>query len=496
MISTADVKAEVRRRVISELKRRGHDVFVSAVRWLILASLHEKQSGVWAAIQAGVRYIALCCSRRAGKTNLVAKLIVLTLLDAGFNQAVFYVAPTLKIGKGLIWAELAKLVEDYELGWTLRENTGEIITQAGAHFFIVGLNKKGQVNVSRGFDAILFVTDETQEYEYLLAPTLAAVSPALSGHKGAFLAAGTPGYTPQGTWYDWCHEKDGFTRFGWTVLDNPKNPRPGQEVIDEEKTRRKWPDDHPELLREWYGLWVPDFRRLAVEYSEELNSIVALPEDYGTHWKHVIGIDYGYDDASAWVVIAANPYAREWYVVHAEAHPKLIGDAAVEITAGLVKRFKTTYAVCDYSGGGKSFYETFNAQYGAELGCTIRAARKMDKKGRIKFLNTELRTGRMKVLRPAADGLVTEYKTLQKDEDGEIITTELLRDDQFDASLYALVEVAPWKPKREPTEAERAEAELKRRMEHDAELRAAEERNRMARRAMADPITTLLGGRR
>jgi hypothetical protein len=486
------VKREIRRRVIAELKSRGAEVFTAAVRALILASLHDKQREIIAALAAGVRYIALCCSRRSGKTNLLAKLIVLTLLDAGFNQAVFYVAPTLKIGKGLIWAEVVKLVEDYQLGWTLRENTGEIITPAGARFFILGLNKRGQVDATRGFDALLFLTDETQEYEYLLGPTLSAVGPALSGRKGAFIASGTPGYTEQGTWYDWCHGKDGFTRFGWTVLQNPKNPRPGQEVIDEEKTRRGWDDQHPELLREWYGLWVPDHRRLLVEYSDAKNSIVALPENYGPHWRKVIGIDCGYDDPFAWVVVAYNPFGPERIVLHAEAHPKLIGDQACEITARLVRDFETTHVVADYAGGGKTFYETFNAKYGKELGCSIGPARKMDKRGRIMFLNTELRTGRMKLLRPAADGLVAEYKVLQKDEHGEVITSETIRDDLFDASSYALAEIAPYHAKDAPTDeqtaAARAKAEHERRLRDDADYRAAEARNRAAREQAKQPL--------
>lgn len=472
------IRVEIRRRLLADLYSRSKGDYRELVKREILGSLFQEQLDVVDMIERGERYIAMCCGRRSGKTNLVAKLIVLKLLEAGHNQAVMYVAQSLKIGKGLIWGELSRLVEELCLPWTLREHFGEIATDNGAKFFILGLNKRGQVDSPRGFDGVLFVTDETQEYEFLLQPLIDAVSPTLATRGGVFLAAGTPGYVCQGTWFEMCHGKQGFVSKHWTILDNIKSPRPGIEVIGEEKLQKGYSDDDPVLLREWYGLWVPDHRRAVAEYDPQRNAVESLPGNYSLGWRHIIGIDLGYDDLSAWCVLAVNPYGPERIVVHCEAHERLIGDQAVEITRGLVQRFQTSYVVSDPAAGGKTFFETFNAKYGRELNCQIRSARKVDKHGRVMFMNAELRTGRLQLLIPACSTLALELQQLQWKDDArsDVLTSRQVRDDLFDTLLYCLAEVAPWQPQALPPVA------------RSAEQREIEERNRRARASRTGPV--------
>lgn len=447
-------------------------------RWVgedIDAGMHPAQLD---AARSPARYKAYCCSRRAGKTSLIAREIVKALVKAECKQWVLFIAPTLDIGKDLIWAELEELHDDYELGWTLREDRGFIETASGAKFRIVGLDKLKQVQKLRGYDVVLFVTDETQTYEHLLQPLLDAVSPSLTGRKGTWISAGTPGPAMRGFWYDLCHGGHGFTAKHWTILDNTKNPRPGEEVLREERERRGWREDHPTYRREWKGEWVEDTDFLVCEFSIGRNAVEALPSDYGPHWKHVIGIDYGYVDPCAWVVLALDPFSRRTVVVHAEEHARLTNDQAADITRGLVIKYSTTNVVCDPAGGGKPFFELFNARFGKQLGCAIRHADKVDLLGSISLLNTELRStvvldgktvGRMLVLAPEAQNLVHQLGVLRwKDDRREsILEGALYPDHSFDALRYALVELAPWAVKQRPadkTPEERAREERAKRV--------------------------------
>lgn len=461
MTAAVDITPEAAR---AELARRGgaraarahlrlvrqSPEFKSWVSDDIDASMHAKQLE---ASRCAARFKAYCCSRRAGKTAAIAREIVKALVKAGPKQWVLFIAPTLEIGKDLIWAELEELHDDYQLEWTLRADRGYIETPSGAKFRIVGLDKLKQVDKLRGYDVVLFVTDETQTYEHLLQPLLDAVSPSLSGRRGVWISAGTPGPALRGFWFDICHGKHGFVALHWTILENPKNPRPGAEVQREERERRGWSEEHPTYRREWKGEWVQDASLLVCEFDPDRNTIAELPENYGPHWKHVVGMDYGFVDPCAWVVLALDPYSRATVVVHNEEHAKLIGDEAAEITARLVREFRTTLVVCDPAGGGKPFFETFNARYGKKLGCSIRAANKVDLLGGINLLNTELRTARMRVIQTGTAHLVHQLSVLRwKDAETrqEILQGELYPDHSFDALRYALVELAPWSVKQEP----------------------------------------------
>ncbi len=116
-----------------------------------------------------------------------------------------------------------------------------------------------------------------------------------------------------------------------------------------------------------------------------------------------------------------------------------------EITMRLVTTYGTTQVVCDPGGGGKPFYETFNARFGDILGAAIRGANKVDKLGGIALLNTELRTGRLTVV-PEAVTVVSQLRTIRwKDaKRHDILEGVLYPDHSFDALRYALTEAAPW----------------------------------------------------
>ncbi|MFT3927430.1 MAG: hypothetical protein QM778_33160 [Myxococcales bacterium] len=309
------------------------------------------------------------------------------------------------------------------------------------------------------------------------------MGPSLMDTGGSFIAAGTPGYAPQGTWYDWCHGKEGgfYTFPTWTIIENEKFPRDPHKALEEERRRHGWDENHPDYQREHLGLWVHDVTQFVLEFRSELapagNVLTELPAHYSHHWKHVIGMDFGWNDSCAWTVLAVDPYSPLRIVVHAEVHAKVNNDEAAKITKRLVERFQTKTVVCDPNGGGINFYEgTFNPRYSKITGCTIRGAHKLGKLERVRTMNTELRKGRLLLYLPpegeddiSAAPLAHEIRVLRwKDkEEGEVLTSDTMRDDCFDSCGYAFAEIAPRKAREKTAEdtakekARDAEAEFK-----------------------------------
>ena len=61
--------------------------------------------------------------------------------------------------------------------------------------------------------------------------------------------------------------------------------------------------------REYLGRFVDDSEMMVAEFARARNCIDAMPADYSLDWPHVVGIDYGYNDAFAIVVLTMSPWA-------------------------------------------------------------------------------------------------------------------------------------------------------------------------------------------
>lgn len=475
---------ELAQRAIAEIgRRRETPGWRGFVRGRIIAKLHKKQLEVLRLLESGVRFIALCCSRRAGKTHLLCSLIVIRLLDAGFNEEVVFAAPTLDRGKELIWEELVKMIEDYHLGWKTYSNTGKIRTPWGARFRIVGLDNKKQIGKQRGGNCVAFFADESQEFAPLLEQLLVAVRPGLSQRRGWFIASGTPGFAKRGYWYRLVHEGEGgFTGKHWTLMDNPHLGRDPEEMIAEEKALQKWPDDHPTLLREWYGLWVDDKNMMVCEFSELVNVVDAIPDFDPKTWKHFVGVDYGFSpDPCAWVVAAAHPNENLVAILHAEKHLRLTSDAIAEKTNVIFVDFKAKRVVGDSASGGSTFIEDWNQRYGRKHKVRMKHADKVDKDASIDTLNTELRTTRLILLRGAADELIKEMAELQWADPEHTEFAPGSVDHAFDACRYVLRELRAYlaNPKEpEPDEDELERRRVEARLERERQRQEAQRRGR------------------
>jgi hypothetical protein len=422
------------------------------------------------------RLLTLCCSRRAGKSEVCSRLIADELVEAGFNEWICFGAGTLSIAKDIVWDELTALNEKYALGWDINNSDLSIRTPRGGRFRLFGVNDKKSVDKVRGKKYRLVICDEASTYEpHLKELVERAFDPGTKDLKGRIILAGTPGYVKAGYWYEASQGKlKGWSNHHWTIFDNVHIPDV-EQALRETREMFGWDEDHPTYRGEYLGIWVDNSSLLVCDFEENRNTVGEEELEtlgYNLSWRHVIGIDFGSVDATAWTVVAVDPTTDKRYCVYSFAQSGLVGDEPVEITRDLVEHYRTTYAVCDPGGGGKFFLTTFNAKWAKTTGCTIRSADKIDLLGSIRLLNSELRTGRLRFLSPdTASAFGDIRRLLWKDERRDkIVEGKAFPQDLFDSLRYSLRETIAWKASGKPEDAGLPPALLAEKKARDARI--------------------------
>lgn len=429
--------------------------------------------------------------RRAGKSDGMPKSTCLDALDAGENEAVLIIAETLKKCRQLHWANLQAQVVKHRLPFVPDGQESSWTNPNGGKIIFWGLPDRASIELLRGFKVLSARVDESASLAPMLPRLVTDVlEPALGDTGGSLTLYGTPSVTRAGPWFDICEgsEAHKWSHHHWDVRNNPhfrSSKGGGAKWLESVLARNNWDWSHPTFRREYLGLFVDDTNRMVVEYLRTRNRVDSLPVDYNPDtWPKVAGIDYGYNDSFAIVVIVFDPHTAKKYVVHAEKKSKLTYDAAAEMLRTVLTQHRCTRVACDPAGGGKPFYETFNNKYGGELGVNLVSAHKVagSLAESIRFQNTELRCERLFVVTPAAEPLALEWQVLPWKDDLRTKVDDAFAQDLFDAGRYALMEMLPWQAKPRPpqeTPGERLQREL------------LEQSQRQAQRH-TDPINSLL----
>lgn len=158
-------------------------------------------------------------------------------------------------------------------------------------------------------------------------------------------------------------------------------------------------------LRE--GLWIRDGEGLVYRYGGDINRAPGVVPRADEGWVYLLGIDYGYNDETAFVVLGWRKHEPTVYVVLAEKHGEMTPGDAAEYAHALEQRFRFRAIVGDTGGLGKGYVEEARKRFGLP----IEPAEKNNKRGYIDLLNGALKSGTLKVLDGCED-LVREWTVL------------------------------------------------------------------------------------
>lgn len=384
--------------------------------------------------------VAIYCSRRAGKTEGAASILCYNAIEyPGSVQA--YVAPTKKQARKLIWPKLKRIIRYYDLDASTHEQHLELRFANGSVIYLLGLDTEADVDKARGEAFTFVLIDEAQMIGRTLDSFIEEViEPALMDYGGRIFLTGTPHPLCTGYYYEACTGKQkGWSVHHWTLIENEKFPiwegkddwqEVAQKYLDDFRESKGWPETHPRWLREYRGQWVRDFGSMMYQYVESRNSgrYLDLSDEERASYRHILGVDLGFKDATAFVVASFSELSPQLYL---HSYYKKSGCGTEEV-AGIIKsyvaRFNFLKIQVDTGGLGAMIVNDLRVRHG--IPCT--AAEKKHKLAFIETFNSDMEAGH--VLAEPGE-LVDEWLLLQKMEDGK----EDPRQDNHlcDAALYA-----------------------------------------------------------
>jgi hypothetical protein len=144
-----------------------------------------------------------------------------------------------------------------------------------------------------------------------------------------------------------------------------------------------------------WGRWIRDGEGLVYYALSSQNVIRELPaEDVRAPWSYLLGIDYGFTNPTAFVVLATRAEDPVTYVVKSFERRKLDADAAAEETRWLMSEFAFERIVGDVGGAGKAYAEEARRRFQIP----VEAAEKTGKVGYIDLLNGALSQGKLMIV--------------------------------------------------------------------------------------------------
>lgn len=384
-----------------------------------------------------------CCSRRAGKSEGCAGL----LLDTATQRAgcvALYLTKTRINAKRIIWSVLKRINREHQLGGNAKEAELCMEFPNGSAIYLGGVNTKDEIEKFRGLPIAIVVIDESQAVAgYLQQLVDEVLAAALMDYDGSIVLVGTPAPVPAGYFYD-CIKNPEWEHHDWTVFDNPwierKSGKTPQQHLEAECQRRGIKPDDPIIQREYFGRWVYDPNSLVFRYEQARNHYDALPDSLPGDWECVIGGDIGWDDADALAVLAWNTTRPDLYLKEEHVLPKQTITQLGDLLRKLVDQHKPLAVVLDFGGLGKKIAAELTQRWSLK----VEAAEKERKLEHIELLNDSMRTGHLfakKDSRFAQDCMLVEW---DKSNPEKPKISDRFHSDVCDAVLYGHRRAKQW----------------------------------------------------
>jgi hypothetical protein len=350
--------------------------------------------------------VVACCSRRGGKTHGIAIKILKTAYKFP-GSMVFYITNTRRQAKRVFWdLTLIPLLRDLNIPAHLNQNELTCTLPNGSMIVLGGANDAAEIENYRGSKTPLVVIDEAQSFRSYIQVLVEEIFEwQTMDYNGQIYVTGTPNAACYGYFHDICHgKKQGWSHHHWTFRDNPHLK--GKDKFLADLKARGVKETDPKFMRESLGLWVRDTSGLVYAIENE-NILDSIPDwsDYG----YVLGIDFGYTDATAFVVNGYSVLEGKIVTLESYEKTKLIPSAAAEEVELLRTKYDFESIVGDMGGLGKAYGEEMSQRFQIP----IVPAEKQRKASAIELVNGDLRTKTLLVYEDGNRQLLEDSRLLQ-----------------------------------------------------------------------------------
>jgi hypothetical protein len=334
---------------------------------------------------------------------------------------------------------LLDINKDLQLGGEPNEAELRLRLPNGSLIYLAGANERHRIEDFRGLPLGMIVLDEAQVFPAYIQDLLDSVlTPAMMDYNGVLVLAGTPGPIPAGYFFE-ATKSEAWGHFGWNRWANPwieiKSGKSVEAHLADELKRRGVAVDDPAIRREWFGEWVMDEDSLVFHYDAQKNGFTSLPRFQYGEWKHVVGVDLGWDDADAVAVLAWHEDSPAVYLVDEWVGPKQLISTLGERLKKISEKYNPQAIVVDTGGLGRKIAEELSDRFGLVL----EAAQKERKAEHVELLNDALRSGRF-FARPdgrfAADSMVLEWSEFDHKHPEKRTISSATHSDICDSALY------------------------------------------------------------
>lgn len=384
-----------------------------------------------------------CGSRRKGKSVSAIYSLICTAIQ-NWEYDCYYITKTRSMGEEILWSPLKTILSD--LGISYHANNSKLtikLKKTGSTIYFKSVDDRESIHKLRGRKAKLCVVDEAQNIgEYLEDLIIDVLIPLTEDLQGSIKLLGTPNESCSGYFMDCVSEKR-YPLHKWTWRQNKffvqkaikesKKYKNADDILNGYLAKVRLPATHPKIQREWFGNLIRSEDYTVYKYRDFINNKECPKRN--KDWSYVMGVDIGFEDASAIVVLGYSPHEKDCYLVYEHKFQH----ATISILAGHIQSAYNTYnpqySVMDAGALGKMIQSELNNKFSFYLD----AAEKSRKSEYIAIANDELLLGR--VLIPGDSDLAEEMRRLTWDENkykkGIYCEQDGLDNHLCDAFLYA-----------------------------------------------------------
>lgn len=387
------------------------------------------------------RKVALC-NRRASKSYSIGIDMITTGLLYPKSTMTF-LSMTLSTCQRILIKDIVYPLNDlFKLN--LQIMSKEIRFPNGSIIYMVGIDQgEKQKNKLLGQKQRLMAVDEAQDITIDLEDLIErVVEPALIDLNGRIIIAGTPSDNTSTYFYKITKGYQsiaGWSYHAWSSLDNPYMKDKVKLLIEEKEKENPFFKTTDYYQQMYLGKWVINKDALIYKPTPQNFNLTELPNlPEGQAYIYILGIDLGFKDADAFIVMAYSLIDKHLYII--EAHRQSGNDDVA--TALMIKRLAVRYSFTTMviDGAALKSVETMRQRFQLPL----KAANKLGKKDHITLFNMDLQAGIIKILPQAAVLLKEEWSKLIWDPKHPNKEKEGLANHCSDAALYGFMEAHNW----------------------------------------------------